>query len=62
MAPEERNKFGAPMFEPEVFQKQMYYFEISAHDNVVTFWPRSDSAPGRLCHLDTPRYVSGVMQ
>jgi len=27
MAPGARNKFGAPMFEPEVFQKQMYCFE-----------------------------------
>jgi len=33
-----RNKFGAPMFEPEVFRKQMYCFEKSAHDIVVTFW------------------------
>ena len=33
------NKFGAPMFEPEVFWKQMYCFEKSAYDTVVTFWP-----------------------
>ena len=39
MAPGERNKFAALMFEPEVLQKQMYYFEISAYDIVVTFWP-----------------------
>jgi len=37
MAPGERNKFGAPMFEPEVFRKQMYCFEKSAYDIVVTF-------------------------
>jgi len=34
-----RNKFGDPMFEPEVFQKQTCCFEISAYDIVVTFWP-----------------------
>jgi len=27
MAPGARNKFGAPMFESEVFRKQMYCFE-----------------------------------
>jgi len=29
MAPGERSKFGAPMFEPEVFQKQMDCIEES---------------------------------
>jgi len=38
MAAGERNKFGAPMFELEVFRKQMYCFEKSAYDIVVTFW------------------------
>jgi len=28
MAPEARNKFGAPMFEAEVFRKQMYCTEV----------------------------------
>jgi len=28
MAPGTRNKFGAPMFEPEVFRKQMYCTEV----------------------------------
>jgi len=26
MAPVARSKFGAPIFEPEVFRKQMYYY------------------------------------
>jgi len=37
MAPGERNKFGVPVFESEVFRKQMYSFEKSAYDIVVTF-------------------------
>ena len=28
MAPEARSKFGAPVFEPEVFRKQMYCTEV----------------------------------
>jgi len=39
-------KFGAPMFEPEVFLKQMYCVEESTCVIVGTFRrPRSDSAP-----------------
>ena len=38
MAPGARSKFGAPMFEPEVFRKQMYCIEGSAYEIVVTFW------------------------
>ena len=34
MEPGARRKFGAPMFEPEVFQKQMYCIEKSACDIV----------------------------
>jgi len=37
MAPGARSKFGAPMFEPEVFRKQMYCIEESTCDIVVTF-------------------------
>jgi len=37
MAPGARNMFGASMFEPEVFRKQMYCIEESAYDIVVTF-------------------------
>ena len=47
-----------PMFEPEVFRKQMYSVEGSICDIVGIFphphshWaPHSDSAPGELCHL-----------
>jgi len=37
MAHGERNKFGAPMFGPEVFRKQMYCFEKSSYNITVTF-------------------------
>jgi len=37
MAPGARGKFGAPMFEPEVFQKQMYFIVESTCDTVGTF-------------------------
>ena len=37
MTPGTRNKFGAPMLEPEAFRKQMYCIEESACD-IVTFW------------------------
>jgi len=37
-------------------------FQKSAYDIVVTFCPRSNSAPGELCLLVTTHYVSGVMQ
>ena len=41
-----RSKFGAPMFEPEVFRKQMHCIEESTCDTVEIFGnPRSDSAP-----------------
>jgi len=46
MAPGARSKFGAPMFETEVFRKQMYCIEECTCDIVGTFWlPRSHSAP-----------------
>jgi len=46
MAPGERNKFGAPMFEPEVFRKQMYCFEEKCFWHCCDFFaPHSDSAP-----------------
>jgi len=37
-----------PMFEPDVFRKQIYRIEESTCDSVGTF-RRSDSAPGALC-------------
>jgi len=52
MAPGTRSKFGAPMFEPEVFRKQMYCFKESTGDIAGTFGAaNSDSAPGELCPL-----------
>jgi len=69
MAPGARRNFGAPVFEFEVFRKQMYGIEENTCDIVWTFWrpqqsfcsrrsdsePRSDSAPGELCQpLATP--------
>jgi len=37
MAPGAKSKFGAPMIEPEVFQKQMYCTEKCICDFVGTF-------------------------
>jgi len=64
MAPGARSNFGAPMFELEVFRKQMYCIEESTCDIVGTFRrPHSDLAPGELCPpcplpLVTPLVVS----
>jgi len=33
-----RVKLGAPVFEPEVFRKQMYCIEESTCDIFATFW------------------------
>jgi len=62
MAPGARNKFGASMFETEVFRKQMYCFEKSAYDIVVTFWPPAMIPRQRNCAPFPPRYVSGAIQ
>jgi len=52
MAPGARSKFGALVFEPVVFQKQMFCIEKSAGDMVATFrWPHSDSEPGNCVPL-----------
>ena len=46
IACESNSEFGAPMFEPDVFRKQINCIEKSACDIVVTFrHPRSHSAP-----------------
>jgi len=46
MAPGARSKFGAPIFEPEVFRKQMYCIEECTCDIIGIFWrPRSHSPP-----------------
>jgi len=53
MGPGARSKFGAPMFKPKVFRKQMYSIEKGTCDILGTFLrprsdlaPHSDSAPG----------------
>jgi len=59
MAPGTRSKFGAPMFEPEVFRKQMCCSEESTCDFVGTFRRnpqsfgalRSDLGPGNYAPL-----------
>jgi len=71
MVPGSRSKFGAAMFEPELFLKQIYCIEESTRDIVGTFrrppqsfeaprsdtLPHSDSAPGELFPPCRPRYV-----
>jgi len=68
MAPEASNKFGAPMFEPELFRKQMYSIEKSICDIVGTFrrppqppqWfdaPIVIRRPGNCAPLVTPLYA-----
>jgi len=70
MAPGARSKFGAPMFEPEDFRKQMYCIEESTCDIVCTFGgladirrPHSDSAPVlvlvrcRVCKMGAPIFI-----
>jgi len=48
------------MFEPEVFQKQMYRIEESICDFVgIVQAPLSDSAPGELCPPRYAREISG---
>jgi len=55
MAPGARNMFGAPIFEPhEVFRKQMYCFEKSACDIVVTFRSPAVIRRPRNCAPCTP--------
>jgi len=50
MAPGGRSKFGAPLFDRELFRKQIYCIKESACDIVGTFQRRhSDLVPGELC-------------
>ena len=62
MVPGTRSKFGAPMFETEVFRKQMYCIEESTHDIVGTFRhpPLVIRRPGNCALLATPRYAPAV--
>ena len=56
MAPGARSKFGAPMFEPEVFRKQMHCIEESACDIVRPLWgPHNHSAPRTV--FQRPRVI-----
>jgi len=46
MAPKAKSKFGAVIFEPEFFRKQMYCIEECTCDIDGTFWrPYDHSAP-----------------
>jgi len=66
MGPRARSEFDGPIFEPEIFRKQMYFIEESICDIVGTFWrpPQSFGAPamirrlGNCAPLVTPLYVS----
>ena len=64
MAPGARSKIGAPIFEPEVFRKQMYCIEECTRDIVETFRSsRIISAPPDwfsarvIAHPLSPRYA-----
>jgi len=47
-----KNKFGAPMFEAEVFRKQIYCIEEGTCTLLGLFGAsHSDSVPGELCSL-----------
>jgi len=49
-----------PMFEPDVFRKEIYSIEESTCDIVGSFRrPRSDSAPGESCPPSLRHCVSG---
>ena len=52
MAPGTKNKFGTPLFEPEVSRKQMYWTEESTCDIAGTFRRPGNCAP--LPPLVTP--------
>jgi len=66
MAPGTRSKFGAPMFEPEIFRKHIHCIEESTCElsqcwdfsvlPAVISPSNSNSAPGELC---PPRYAPG---
>jgi len=51
MAHGARNKFGAPMFEFEVFRRQMYCFEKNAYDTAVTLWLHAVIRCPGICSL-----------
>jgi len=50
MAPGAKSKFGTPMFEPEVFWKQMHCIEENTCDTFRTFWwPHGHLSPREFC-------------
>jgi len=68
MAPGAKSKFGAPIFEPDVFRKRMYCIEKSRPtcDIVGTYWcpPPSFGARGIVRPLSRPwvrRSISGPL-
>ena len=60
MASGARTKFGAPMFKPEVFRKQMYCIEVTFL-GLFNAPPCSDSAPGALRPPCPPRYAAACI-
>jgi len=62
MGPWARSRFGAPIFEPEVFRKQMYSIEESTCDTVATFRhpPQSSSDPAVVQWLGTRESVTSL--
>ena len=69
--PGARSMFGAPLFEPEVFRKEIYCIEGSNCEIVGTIWrpqqifgaaavirrPHNDPAPGELFPLSPRSYA-----
>jgi len=65
MAPGARSKFGAPMFEPEVFRKRMYCVEESICDIDGTLWrpPAVIRRPGNCALSLRPcNYSPGILR
>jgi len=69
MAPREKSKFGAPMFEPKVFQKQIYCTEESTCDIVGTFRHSSHSfgtwgieSPDLHCYVPVSTWQESVRE
>jgi len=57
MAPGARSKFVGPVFEPELFRKQVYWIEGSTCDIVGIFW-----RPGNCSPFDSPSLRPCIMQ
>jgi len=68
MAPGARSKFGAPVFEPEVFRKQMYCTEVlvaflGLFGALIVIWRSGNRAPSPrryapfTARSDAPRQI-----